>query len=117
MCGRLYKPAKATGKILITGKEAYESFKPTWFSANDILTSHLTVHQYLVYKGMLLSGSRHSVCTERATAMHLPRHYIAAVKLVVYADSSTTFKGISCMSVCWPHMTLLQVVFAVELFV
>ncbi|KAL3144206.1 hypothetical protein ABBQ32_003987 [Trebouxia sp. C0010 RCD-2024] len=53
MCGRLYKPAKATGKIMITGREAYESFKPTWFSANDVLTTHLTVHQYLVYKGQL----------------------------------------------------------------
>ena len=52
MCGRLYKPAKATGKIMISGREAYESFKPTWFSANDVLTSHLTVHQYLLYKGV-----------------------------------------------------------------
>ena len=51
MSGRLYKPAKVTGQVLISGRETYESFKPTWFSANDVLTSHLTVHQYLLYKG------------------------------------------------------------------
>lgn len=70
MCGRLYKPAKATGKIMITGREAYESFKPTWFSANDVLTTHLTVHQYLVYKGVLLSGAKHSACTEKEGVHH-----------------------------------------------
>lgn len=53
MSGRLYKPAKVTGQVLISGRETYESFKPTWFSANDVLTSHLTVHQYLLYKGYL----------------------------------------------------------------
>lgn len=53
MCGRLYKPARVSGQILVSGREAYQSYKPTWFSANDVLTSHLTVHQYLVYKGQL----------------------------------------------------------------
>ena len=51
LSGRLYKPAKVTGQVNISGRETYESFKPTWFSANDVLTSHLTVHQYLLYKG------------------------------------------------------------------
>lgn len=66
MCGRLYKPAKAIGKIMISGREAYESFKPTWFSANDVLTSHLTVHQYLLYKGVCVCAHLSSVwaCTE-----------------------------------------------------
>ena len=54
MSGRLYRPAKVEGRILISGRETYESYKPTWFSANDVLTSHLTVHQYLVYKGKTL---------------------------------------------------------------
>ncbi|DBA90502.1 TPA: hypothetical protein ACH3X1_003765 [Trebouxia sp. C0004] len=53
MSGRLYKPAKMTGQIIISGRETYEAFRPTWFSANDVLTSHLTVHQYLLYKGCL----------------------------------------------------------------
>ena len=69
MCGRLYKPAKATGKILISGKEAYESFKPTWFSANDVLTSHLTVHQYLLYKGMCPSRADSSKRTEKGCSI------------------------------------------------
>lgn len=64
LSGRLYKPAKLTGQICISGREKYESFKPTWFSANDVLTSHLTVHQYLVYKGsfLLLQSSRPLLC-------------------------------------------------------
>ena len=73
MCGRLYKPAKATGKILISGKEAYESFKPTWFSANDVLTSHLTVHQYLLYKGICQCHVDHLACTDKGCSIsHLP---------------------------------------------
>lgn len=64
MSGRLYKPAKVTGQVLISGRETYESFKPTWFSANDVLTSHLTVHQYLLYKGepSLLTADTLHVC-------------------------------------------------------
>jgi len=54
MSGRLYKPAKASGQIIISGRETYEAFRPTWFSANDVLTSHLTVHQYLLYKGEII---------------------------------------------------------------
>ena len=69
MCGRLYQPAKATGKILISGKEAYESFKPTWFSANDVLTSHLTVHQYLLYKGTCPCGVDHLACLKKGCSM------------------------------------------------
>ncbi len=56
MSGRLYKPAKVTGRIVISGRETYEAFRPTWFSANDVLTSHLTVHQYLLYKGKVTFG-------------------------------------------------------------
>lgn len=55
LSGRLYKPAKLQGQIVISGKEAYQSFKPTWFSAADVLTSHLTVYQYLLYKGKVYS--------------------------------------------------------------
>ena len=65
MCGRLYKPAKMTGQIVISGRETYEAFRPTWFSAIDVLTSHLTVHQYLVYKGKHTcqsSNSPHARC-------------------------------------------------------
>lgn len=51
LSGRLYKPAKLHGQVMISGREAYEAYKPTWFSAADVLTSHLTVHQYLTYKG------------------------------------------------------------------
>ena len=56
MSGRLYKPAKVTGRIIVSGRETYEAFRPTWFSANDVLTSHLTVHQYLLYKGKIVFG-------------------------------------------------------------
>lgn len=115
MCGRLYKPAKATGKILITGKEAYESFKPTWFSANDVLTTHLTVHQYLVYKGVLLSGAKHSACTEKGL-QQLHHRICACLKelqssLCYMRIRFSTVRGVCCCTfVDQTHISLLQIV-------